>query len=83
MVVATVIEPMFQCGVVPPRWYIILDVQGHQRRCKIPFRYNRVMCKVSGDKTIQELVKGDQVQVEMEFTGGVWKLSSLISHSND
>ncbi len=52
---------------------------GKLRRTKIPFRYNRVMCKVTGDKTIQELVKGDQVQVSFEFVGGVWKIESLRS----
>lgn len=76
---ATVVEPMFQYGTTPVRCYIVLDVQGHQRRCKVPFRYNRVMCRVSGGKTIQELVKGDVVNVEMEFTGGVWKLLSVQS----
>jgi hypothetical protein len=35
------------------------------------------MCRVSGGKTIQELVKGDVVNAEMEFTGGVWKLVSV------
>lgn len=73
---ATVYDPMFQYGT---RWYIILQMAstGQLRRTKVPFRYNRVMCKVSGDKTIQELVKGDRVQVSMEFTGGTWKLASL------
>jgi hypothetical protein len=35
------------------------------------------MCRVSGGKTIQELIKGDKVLTEMEFTGGVWKLVSI------
>jgi hypothetical protein len=73
---ATVIEPMFQWNT---RWYIVLEVSGHQRRCKVPFRYNRVMCKVTGDKTLQELVKGDVVTAEMEFTGGTWKIVSVIT----
>ena len=74
---ATVFDPMFQYGT---RWYIILQMvtTGQVRRVKIPFRYNRVMCEVRGDKTIQELVKGDRVQVTMEFTGGVWKIVKII-----
>jgi hypothetical protein len=88
---ATVVEPFFcfdsggldQNGKkAPPRYYIVLDVEGQRRRCKVPFRYKRVMCHVSGGKTIQELVKGDVVQVEMEFTGGVWKLISVQTNSS-
>ena len=76
MEVATIHDPMFQYGT---RWYIILQMSdGKLRRTKIPFRYNRVMCKVTGDKTIQELVKGDQVQVSFEFVGGVWKIEHIV-----
>jgi len=35
------------------------------------------MCEVRGDKTIQELVRGDTVQVSLEFVGGVWKCMSI------
>jgi hypothetical protein len=75
---ATVFDPMFQYGT---RWYIVLQmrVTGQLRRVKVPFRYNRVMCEVRGDKTIQELVKGDHVQVSMEFVGGVWKIVTIIN----
>jgi hypothetical protein len=76
---ATVSGPMFEYNT---RRYILLQVGPTVRRCKVPFRYNRVMCRVSGDKTIQELVKGDLVQVEMEFTGGVWKLISVQTNSS-
>jgi hypothetical protein len=91
MVTATVLEPFFcfdsggldkDGSKAPPRYYIVLDVGGQRRRCKVPFRYKRVMCRVSGDKTIQELVKGDVAQVEMEFTGGVWKLISVQTNSS-
>ena len=76
METATVYDPMFQYGT---RWYIILQMaSGQIRRVKIPFRYNRVMCEVSGDKTIQELVKGDQIQIQMEFVGGTWKITKII-----
>jgi len=48
---------------------LIDPLHGNILRVKVPFRYNRVMCKVSGDKTIQELVKGDSVQVHLKYCG--------------
>lgn len=87
-VTATVVEPFFcydsggldQNGkTAPKRYYIVLDVDGQRRRCKVPFRYNRVMCHVSGGKTIQELVKGDVVETDMDFTGSVWKVLSIMT----
>ena len=72
---ATVYEPMFS---YENRRYILLQMaNGVIRRVKVPFRYNRVMCEVRGDKTIQELVRGDTVQVSLEFVGGVWKCMSI------
>ncbi len=38
-------------------------------RVKVPFRYRRVMCKVTGDKTVQELVEGDSFGVELKYCG--------------
>jgi hypothetical protein len=38
-------------------------------RLKIPFRYNRVMCIVTGDKTVQEMIPGDKVLVKMKNCG--------------
>ena len=38
-------------------------------KVKIPFRYNRVTCKVTGDKTAQELVQGDKITAEIEYCG--------------
>ena len=38
-------------------------------RLKIPFRYNRVMCTVTGDKTVQEMIPGDKVLVKMKNCG--------------
>jgi len=35
-------------------------------RVKIPWRYNRVACKVEGLKTVQEFKKGDEVVVEIQ-----------------
>ena len=35
-------------------------------RVKVPWRYGRVMCRVEGLKTVQELQKGDEVEVTLE-----------------
>lgn len=35
-------------------------------RAKVPFRYGRVMCRVTGLKTVQELEKGENVQGLLE-----------------
>ena len=48
------------------RKYIELNIEGSIRRIKVPYRYGRVMCRVEGLKTIQELQKGDEVDVELQ-----------------
>jgi hypothetical protein len=48
------------------RKYIELNLEGLIRRIKVPYRYGRVMCRVEGLKTIQELQKGDEVEVELQ-----------------
>jgi len=45
------------------RKYIDVIFNSEIIKLKIPFRYNRVMCKVDGMKTIQELKKGELVDV--------------------
>jgi len=35
-------------------------------RIKVPFRYGRVMCRAEGLKTVQELQRGDQIEIEIE-----------------
>ena len=68
---------------------LVDPLQGNILKVKIPFRYNRVMCKFSG-KTIQELVKGDKVEVDItycgwwvsgDFGGPSWKMESCSSSS--
>ena len=49
--------------------HLIDPLIGTILKIKIPFRYNRVMCKVSGNKTVQELVKGDRVSVVLKYCG--------------
>lgn len=52
---------------------IILDpLNGDVLTVKVPYRYNRVMCKVE-EKPIQSLKVGDRVQVQIDFTG-VWNV---------
>jgi len=49
------------------RKYIeILSDEGVIYRAKVPFRYGRVMCNVTGLKTIQELEKGEAVRGMLE-----------------
>lgn len=40
---------------------------------KIPFRYKKFSCNVSGDKTIHELDLNDKVQVKIDYCG-VWNI---------
>ena len=50
-------------------------------RVKVPYRYGRVMCRVEGLKTVQELQKGDEVEITLERKtwDGLehWVLSSI------
>jgi hypothetical protein len=46
------------------RKYLELEDIG---RVKVPFRYGRVMCKVLGDKTVQEMAVGTKVEVQIEI----------------
>ena len=45
---------------------VCLENQGSLVRLKVPFRYGRVMCRCEGLKTVQELQKGDQIEIEIE-----------------
>jgi hypothetical protein len=58
-----------------------LENQGSLVRVKVPWRYGRVMCRIEGLRTIQELQKGDQVEVTLERKtwDGLehWVLSSI------
>ena len=62
-------------------------LQGNVLKVKVPYKYNKVTCKVSGNKVLQELVKGDRVTVTIEYCGvwavngycgPSWKLFSLV-----
>lgn len=65
VIVEGVIEtPYYDWGL---RKYIaIRGDDGGLYRAKVPFRYGRVMCNVTGLKTIQEFEKGDRIWVMLE-----------------
>ena len=45
------------------RKYLELNLEGSViQRVKVPWRYGRVMCRIEGLKTVQELQNGDQVE---------------------
>ena len=46
------------------RKYLELEDIG---RIKVPFRYGRIMCRVLGDKTVQEMEVGTKVEVQIEM----------------
>jgi hypothetical protein len=48
------------------RKYVEILIEGRVTRIKVPFRYGRVMCRVFGTKTVQELQKGDEIEIEIE-----------------
>ena len=47
---------------------------------KVPFRYRRVMCPVTGAKPVQALERGDRVDVEIIYTG-TWSAGNHTGHS--
>ena len=60
MVQSTIKTPLYDWD---GRKYLELEDIG---RIKVPFRYGRIMCKVLGDKTVQEMEVGTKVQVQIE-----------------
>lgn len=62
-VTAQVFKPFYD---LHGRKYIDLIVDGEVTRVKVPFRYNRVMCHVSGIIPVQELKEGMTLDVYME-----------------
>ena len=45
-----------------------IPLDGNVLTVKVPFRYRRVMCEVKG-RPVQSLIKGDEVEVEVDFKG--------------
>jgi len=54
-------------------------LDGNILTVKVPFRYRRVMCEVRG-RPVQSLVKGDEVEVEVDFKG-VWNIGNYSGFS--
>jgi len=76
---ATVVTPYYDWD---GRKYMELNLEGSgPQRVKVPWRYGRVMCRIEGLKTVQELQKGDEVEVTLERKtwDGLehWVLSSI------
>ena len=60
-------------------------LEGHVLTIKVPFRYNRVMCRFEG-VPVQSLKEGDDVEIDVSFmgkwtyedySGYTWKLSYI------
>lgn len=63
-----------------------IPLEGTKLKVKVPFRYNKVTCKMPGNKSVHELLQGDRARVNLEYCGvwtvgdycGVsWKLSLI------
>jgi hypothetical protein len=69
MILARITTPWYE---VEGRKYINLEVDGQVIRAKVPWRYGRVMCKVSGIRPIQELQLNETVEVilDKKYWGG-------------
>jgi len=53
-------------------------LDGNILTLKVPFRYNRVMTKMSGSKGVSSFVRGDRVLFDADFKGA-WKVDDLHS----
>ena len=49
----------------------VIPLQDTKLKVKVPFRYNKVTCRMPGKKTIHELRQGDRAKVNLEYCG-VW-----------
>lgn len=56
--------PYYEWG--PRRYIEVRGDDGALYRIKVPFRYGRVMCNMTGLKTIQEFEKGDGIRVMID-----------------
>lgn len=68
---------------VQGRKYLDLEVAGHTHQVKVPFRYGRVMCHVTGIVPIQNMVTGSTLEcmIEKKVWDGetYWILHSVTS----
>lgn len=59
---------------------VISPLEGNVLKVKIPFLRNRVTCKISGDKTLQEYKKGDDFTGVITFCG-IWSVGDYCGPS--
>ena len=59
---------------------LVNTLEGEVLKVKVPYKYNKVTCKVSGNKAVQELVKGDKVTAIIEYCG-VWAVNGYCGPS--
>ena len=59
---------------------LVNTLEGSVLKIKVPYKYNKVTCKVSGNKAVQELAKGDKVTVTVEYCG-VWAVNGYCGPS--
>ena len=61
-------------------------LEGSVLKVKVPYRNNRVSCKIVGLTPIQELARGDPIKVDLKFCGSweigdysgvAWKLNQV------
>lgn len=63
-----------------PENHIQKDFFDNTLTLKIPFRYRRVMCPMTGTKPIQDVTQGHEVTLDIEYTG-VWHAGNYSGHS--
>jgi hypothetical protein len=61
--IAKIVKPYYDFN---GRKYMWLDFDENVYTVKVPFRYNRVMCHVSGLKTIQEDTQNEIVMATLD-----------------
>lgn len=79
---AIITKPFFDVG---GRKYICLRMDETVTQVKVPFRYNRVMCRVNGLRPIQDMCTGETVRVVIEnrkWDGDVFPVLKEISLSD-
>ena len=59
---------------------VVNPLEGTVLKVKVPYKYNKVTCKVSGYKALQELVKGEQITATIEYCG-VWAVNGYCGPS--
>lgn len=56
------------------------EIDGKVLTVKVPFRYRRVMAKNMGTRPLQSLIRGDELEVDIEYMG-LWTVGEHSGHS--